>query len=80
MTLEDFKRLYPKLARELCEQQEKVGTKNITFDKYNAYHLTKAGYVHRVMKELCLNGKWFHASSLYEHPKDPFQKKLLEAT
>lgn len=77
MTLEDFQQLYPKLAAELLQKQEKVGTKNIAFDEYNGYHLTKAGYVHRVPKELCLNDKWFHASSLYEKPKDPFQKKLV---
>ena len=80
MTLEDFRRLYPKLARELLKQQTEIGTKNIVYDDYNAYHLTKAGYVHRVPKELCPDGKWFHASSIYEKPKDPFQQRLLEAS
>lgn len=78
MTLEDFKRIYPKLAAELLRQQKLKKTKNILFDDFNAYHLTNAGYVHRVPRELCPNGKWFHASSLYEKPKDPFQKKLME--
>lgn len=77
MPFEDFQRLYPKLAAELLQKQEIVGTKNIVFDEYNAYHLTRAGYVHRVQKELCPNGKWFYASSIYEKPKDPFQRTLL---
>lgn len=80
MALEDFQRIYPKLAKELLLQQKQLRTKNITFDEGHAYHLTKKGYVHRVPKELCPNGKWFHASSLYEKPKDPFQRKLLECT
>jgi len=80
ITFEDFQQLYPTLAERLLEIQKAAGTKNIIFDEYTAYHLTKAGYVHRVPKELCPEGKWFHASNLYEKPKDPFQKKLLEVT
>lgn len=80
MTLEDFKQLYPQMAELLLEQQQKVGTKNIIFDekKHHAYHLTKASYVHRVPAYLIIDRKWFHASSLYDKPKDRFQRKLLE--
>jgi len=64
MKLEDFEQLYPQLAAQL------KANPYIIFDKYNAYHLTKAGYVHRVPKYLCSNGKWYHGSSTTEKPKD----------
>jgi len=75
MIFDDFQRLYPQLAARLKQNPK------IIFDdkKQNAYHLTKAGYVHRVPAYLITDEKkWFHASSLYEKPKDPFQKKLAD--
>ncbi len=75
MIFDDFNRLYPKLAAELKKNPYLI------FDekKFNAYHLTKAGYVHRVPNVLIIDGKWYHGGNTTEKPKkDPFQRKLGE--
>jgi len=72
MPFEDFEQLYPELAAKLKQNPKLV------LDEYNGYHLTKAGYVHRAPKYLCINGKFYHGSSTTEKPKDPFQKKLVK--
>jgi len=74
MTFAEFKELYPQIAEELVKNPKLV------FDKYNGYHLTRAGYVHRVPKQFCVDGKFYHESSTHEKPKDPFQKKLPRFT
>ena len=70
MTFEEFKELYPTIAEQLRQNPK------IVFNEYNAYHLSKAGYVHRCPKILCQNGRFYHESSTKEKPKDPFQRKL----
>ena len=78
MRFDDFERLYPELAAHLKENPKLI------FDEFNAYHLTKKGFVHRLPKTHCLmkNGeaKWNWYSSCYCKPKDPFQRKLLEVS
>jgi hypothetical protein len=83
MTWEDFKRLYPKLAEEL----ERVVVAKQKGNMVNGqdghgYHLTRqrkhGRWVHRTLIELCLKGKWFSGSSVYEKPKPPNQKRLFE--
>ena len=76
MMFEEFKEIYPELAADLLADKEIRGTKNVIFDDHNGYHLSKAMYVHRCPKYLCINGKFYHGSSTLEKPKDPHQKKL----
>lgn len=65
MEMEEFERLYPDLAERLKSNPYLVQ------DQHNAYHLTKAGYVHRVPNELIFNRKWYHGSNTTEKPKKP---------
>ena len=83
MTREDFQRLYQKIAEELLRIVAAKQKGNVVDGKDgHAYHLTrltkKGQWVHRVPIELCPKGKWFSGSSIYEKPKSPNQKKLLE--
>lgn len=71
-TIEDFARIQPQMAMKLWKNPK------IICDDYHCYHLTSGGFVHRLMKELCPDGKWFYGSNVYEKPKDPFQRKLGE--
>lgn len=83
MAWEDFKRLYPKLADELERIVAAKQKGNMVDGKDgHAYHLTKqrkqGRWVHRVPIELCIKGKWFSGSSIYEKPKSPNQCRLDE--
>ena len=75
-SFDEFQVFFPELAKQLAEIKATVpkGKARLENGSY-VYRLTRNNFVYRMTKEIACE---YSSHGFTEHPKDPFQKKLLE--